>query len=48
MNIFKDDHWGRLRSDRNILLKETDWWASSDLVMTQEQKEKFEARKKRN
>ena len=39
MNIFKDDHWGRLRSDRNILLKETDWWASTDLEMTQEQKD---------
>ena len=37
MNIFKDDHWGRLRADRNLRLKETDWWASSDLVMTKEQ-----------
>ena len=27
-----------LRSERNILLFETDWWASSDLTMTDAQK----------
>ena len=27
----------RLRKKRNTLLAETDWWASSDLVITQEQ-----------
>ena len=26
-----------LREERNRLLKETDWWASSDLTMTTEQ-----------
>ena len=28
----------RLRSERNTLLAETDWWASSDLVMSDERK----------
>ena len=28
-----------MRSDRNLLLAETDWWAGSDLTMTQEQKD---------
>tara|TARA_R110000823_G_scaffold71378_1_gene164453 strand:- start:759 stop:977 length:219 start_codon:yes stop_codon:yes gene_type:complete len=37
MDIFKDDHMGRLRADRNLTLKETDWWAGSDLTMTSEQ-----------
>ena len=27
-----------LREKRNLLLAETDWWASSDLTMTDEQK----------
>ena len=27
-----------LREERNNLLKETDWWASSDLTITDEQK----------
>ena len=27
-----------LRTQRNILLSETDWWASSDLTMTDAQK----------
>lgn len=27
-----------LRQERNILLQETDWWALSDLTMTDEQK----------
>jgi len=27
----------RLREQRKILLSETDWWASSDLTMTDEQ-----------
>ena len=27
----------RLRDQRNILLAETDWWASSDITMTAEQ-----------
>ena len=28
-----------LREQRNSKLSETDWWASSDLIMTQEQKD---------
>ena len=31
-------HWQGLRSHRNSLLAETDWWASSDLTMTDAQK----------
>ena len=31
-------YWQGLRSHRNSLLAETDWWASSDLKMTDEQK----------
>tara|TARA_B000000609_G_scaffold148401_1_gene132068 strand:+ start:551 stop:889 length:339 start_codon:yes stop_codon:yes gene_type:complete len=31
-------YWEGLRSHRNMLLAETDWWASSDLTMTDEQK----------
>ena len=30
--------WDGLRSHRNSLLAETDWWASSDLTMSDEQK----------
>tara|TARA_R110002020_G_scaffold117371_1_gene268148 strand:- start:186 stop:485 length:300 start_codon:yes stop_codon:yes gene_type:complete len=29
----------KLRQERNRLLKDTDWWASNDLSMTQEQKD---------
>ena len=29
----------RLRKERDKLLLETDWWASSDLTITQEQKD---------
>lgn len=32
-----DDALAKLREKRNQLLAETDWWASSDLTMTQEQ-----------
>lgn len=28
---------GKLRRKRNVLLKQTDWWASSDLTMTEAQ-----------
>lgn len=38
MDIFKDDPEGRLRSDRNFHLADTDWWAGSDLTMTEAQK----------
>lgn len=31
-------HWQGLRSHRNMLLAETDWWGSSDVTMTDEQK----------
>ena len=31
-------HWQSLRLHRNSLLAETDWWGSSDLTMTDEQK----------
>ena len=33
-----DRAWAALREKRNALLAETDWWASSDLTMTDEQK----------
>ncbi len=33
-----DRDLGVLREQRNILLSQTDWWASSDLTMTDEQK----------
>ena len=32
-----DEKWVMVRSRRNQLLKECDWWASSDLTMTDEQ-----------
>lgn len=31
-------HWQGLRSRRNMLLEETDWWGNSDVTMTDEQK----------
>ncbi len=31
--------WGPFREKRNRLLAETDWWANSDLTMTQKQKD---------
>ena len=31
------DDLAMLREERNLLLAETDWWASSDLTMTAEQ-----------
>ena len=33
-----DRELAELRTQRNILLSETDWWASSDLTMTDAQK----------
>ena len=40
-NVWNDGAFDRaienLRIQRNSLLKETDWWASSDLTMTDEQ-----------
>ena len=33
-----DRYLAELRTQRNILLSETDWWASSDLTMTDAQK----------
>ena len=33
-----DRAWAALREKRNSLLAESDWWASSDLTMTNEQK----------
>ena len=33
-----DRDLAELRTQRNILLSETDWWASSDLTMTDAQK----------
>ena len=33
-----DNYLTILRLQRNFLLKETDWWASSDLTMTDAQK----------
>ena len=30
--------WDSLRSHRNMLLAETDWWGNSDVTMTNEQK----------
>ena len=33
-----DNNLTTLRLQRNFLLKETDWWASSDLTMTDAQK----------
>lgn len=32
-----DRAWAALREKRNALLAETDWWASSDLTMSDEQ-----------
>ena len=34
-----DRAWAYLRNKRNQLLTETDWWASSDLTITQTQKD---------
>ena len=34
-----DRAWAYLRNKRNQLLTETDWWASSDLTITQAQKD---------
>jgi len=35
--LSEEDNLERLRARRNVLLAETDWWASSDLTMTTEQ-----------
>ena len=35
--LSEEDNLERLRARRNVLLAETDWWASSDLTMTAEQ-----------
>ena len=32
-----DEKWGMVRSRRNQLLKECDWWGSSDLTMSDAQ-----------
>ena len=37
-NSNKEANLAHLRLQRNILLAETDWWASSDLTMTDAQK----------
>ena len=34
-----DRAFKELRQKRNLLLHDTDWWASNDLIMTQEQKD---------
>jgi len=33
-----DEKWVRIRSKRDMLLRECDWWASSDRTLTDEQK----------
>lgn len=33
-----ENDWMFLRKDRNRLLAETDWWANSDVTMTNEQR----------
>jgi hypothetical protein len=33
-----DEKWVRIRSQRDMLLRECDWWASSDRTLTDEQK----------
>jgi len=37
MAVVNQDKETMLRSYRNMLLVDTDWWASSDLTMTAEQ-----------
>tara|TARA_R110001599_G_scaffold268625_3_gene469492 strand:+ start:1037 stop:1312 length:276 start_codon:yes stop_codon:yes gene_type:complete len=32
-----EQKWKRIRQDRNQLLKDTDWWASSDVTMSDAQ-----------
>jgi len=32
-----DEKWVRIRSQRDMLLRECDWWASSDLTMSDAQ-----------
>ena len=32
-----DRYWAALRDERDRLITETDWWAGSDLTMTDEQ-----------
>ncbi len=32
-----DEKWVRIRSKRDMLLRECDWWASSDLTMSDAQ-----------
>ena len=38
-DFIKNEPFKLLRDERNQLLSRTDWWASSDLTMTQEQKD---------
>ena len=38
-DFIKSEPFRLLREERNSKLSETDWWASSDLTMTQEQKD---------
>ena len=33
-----EEKWVRIRSQRDMLLRECDWWASSDLTMSDAQK----------
>lgn len=35
--IVTDHKWAEVRRIRNIKIAETDWWANSDLIMTEEQ-----------
>ena len=37
------DDWSWLRNERNKRLKETDWWALSDITMTDEERSYREA-----
>mgnify|MGYP001276364682 CR=1 FL=1 len=37
--LVADEPMNRLRQARNLKLLDTDWWASSDLTMTQKQKD---------
>lgn len=37
------DNWSCLRSERNKRLRETDWWALSDITMTDEERNYREA-----
>ena len=38
VTLSAEEELKRLRAKRNMFLSQTDWWASSDLTMTDEQK----------